>query len=76
MHKNVCCNPSSEPSRRDGSDERSQHYGFNEKQEKLSHNYHQILPLISLNSVAGPWSGHILLFLLPLIQEGQLSLTG
>ena len=26
--------------------------------------------------ILGSWSGHILLFLLPLIQEGQLSVTG
>ena len=25
LHKNVCCDPSTEPSRRDGSDEASQH---------------------------------------------------
>ena len=25
MHKTICCDPSSEPSRRDGPDERSQH---------------------------------------------------
>ena len=25
LHKNICCDPSSEPSRRDGSDEGSQH---------------------------------------------------
>ena len=25
LHKNLCCDPSSEPSRRDGSDEGSQH---------------------------------------------------
>ena len=30
----------------DGSDEGSQHMVFNEKEEKLSFNYHQILPLI------------------------------
>ena len=25
QHKNICCDPSSEPSHKDGSDERSQH---------------------------------------------------
>ena len=31
LHKNICCDSSSEPSRRDSSDEGSQHYGFGEK---------------------------------------------
>ena len=42
LHKNVCCDLSSEPSRRDGSDEWSQHM-VSMRNKK---NYHQILPLI------------------------------
>ena len=38
----ICCDPSSEQSRRDGSDEGSQHT-VSMRNEK---NYHQILPLI------------------------------
>ena len=39
------CDPSSEPSRRDGSDKGSQHM-FNAELTKIIPNYHQILPLI------------------------------
>ena len=31
LHKNRCCDPSSEPSYPDDSDEGSQHFGFDEK---------------------------------------------
>ena len=31
LHKNICCDPSSELSRRDSSDEGVTSYGFNEK---------------------------------------------
>ena len=41
LHKNICCDPSSEPSR-DGSDEGSQHM----VSRRSKKNYHQILPLI------------------------------
>ena len=42
LHKNIGCDPSSEPSRRDGSDEGSQHMVLMRNKK----NYHQILPLI------------------------------
>ena len=42
LHKNICYDPSSEPSRRDGSDEGS-HHMVSMRNKK---NYHQILPLI------------------------------
>ena len=41
----ICCDPSSEPSRQDGSDEGLQHM-FLFTINKNIHNYHQILPLI------------------------------
>ena len=42
LHKTICCNPSSEPSRRDGSDEGS-HHMISMRNKKI---HHQILPLI------------------------------
>ena len=42
LYKTICCDPSSEPSRRDGSDEGSQHM-VSMRNKK---NYHKILPLI------------------------------
>ena len=42
MHINICCDPSSELSRGDGSDEGSQHM-VSMRNKKT---YHQILPLI------------------------------
>ena len=42
LYRNICCDPSSEPSRRDGSDEGSQHMVLMKNKKK----YHQILPLI------------------------------
>ena len=45
LHINICCDPSSEPSQRDASDEWSQHM-VSIRNKK---NYHQILPL-------EPWS--------------------
>ena len=41
LHKDVCCDPSSEPSR-DGSDEGSQHMCLMRNKK----NYHKVLPLI------------------------------
>ena len=41
----ICCDPSSEPSHRDGSDERSQHMFYAEL-SKIILNYHQILTLM------------------------------
>ena len=41
----TCCDPSSEPSLRDGSDEGSQHMFYAEF-TKIGHYYHQILRLI------------------------------
>ena len=41
----ICCDPSSELSRRDGSDEGSQHVLCRIKKKIIS-SYHQILPLI------------------------------
>ena len=41
----ICCDPSSEPSRQDGSDEGLQHSFYSEL-TKINPNYHQILPLI------------------------------
>ena len=35
LHKTMCCDPSSEPSQRDGSDEGITSYGFDDKLEKL-----------------------------------------
>ena len=43
--KTICCDPSSEPSHRDGSDEGSQHI-FLCRIIKIIPNYHQILALI------------------------------
>ena len=42
LHKNICCDPSSEPSQQDGSDEGSQHMVSTRNKK----NYHQIFPLI------------------------------
>ena len=42
LHKTICCDPSSEPSHRDGSDEGSQHM-VSMRNKK---NYHQILLII------------------------------
>ena len=42
LHKDLCCDPSSEPSQRDGSDEASQH----KVSMRNKKNYDQILPLI------------------------------
>ena len=41
----ICCDPSSEPSRRDGSDEGSQHMFSSKINKKYILNCHQILPL-------------------------------
>ena len=41
----ICCDPSSEPSRRDGSDE-GHNIRFNAELTQIIPNYHQILPLI------------------------------
>ena len=41
LHKNIRCDPSSEPSRRDGSDKGSQHM----VSMRNKNNYHQILSL-------------------------------
>ena len=45
LHKNICCYPSSEPSRRDGSDEGSQHMVWMRKVEKLPSNTPSYLEL-------------------------------
>ena len=42
LHKTLCCDPSSEPSCQDGSDEGSQQMVL----MRIKKNYHQILPLI------------------------------
>ena len=42
LHKNICCDPSSEPSHRDSSDEGSHHMVL----MKNKKDYHQIFPLI------------------------------
>ena len=42
LHKNVCCDSSSELSQQDGTDEGSQHIALMRNRK----NYHQILPLI------------------------------
>ena len=44
LHKNICNYPSSEPSRRDGSDEGSQHMVLMRNKKK----YHQILSYLEL----------------------------
>ena len=44
--KPICCDPSSEPSGRDGSDDGSQ-YMFYTKLTKIVPNYHQIPTLLS-----------------------------
>ena len=41
LHKNIGCDPASEPSQQDGSDEVSQHM----VSMRNKNNYHQILPL-------------------------------
>ena len=45
LTKTICCDPSSEPSQRDSSDEGSQYMFLAELTELIS-SYHQILPLI------------------------------
>ena len=47
----TCCDPSSEPSRQDGSDEGPQHMFYAELIKSIP-NYHQILLLISVPSNA------------------------
>ena len=42
LHKNICCDPSSEPSRREGSEEGSQYMVWMRNKK----NYYQILALI------------------------------
>ena len=51
LHINICCDPSSEPSCQDGSDEGSQHTFYAELIKSIP-NYHQTLPLISVPSNA------------------------
>ena len=46
LRRNICCDPSSEPSRRDGSDEGSQHTVSMGNKKKIVLSYHQIPPLI------------------------------